>query len=102
MITEIERYQCLLTHILAEIELIAEAPLAALLRQLHGWPVVESSWSQPRQYPGLERLMGRVRDVYSSSTLLQLLVATDDKNSSRRVLQVDDVTTYAAVTMLRS
>ena len=63
-----------------------------LLRQLHGWPVVESSWS-PRQYPGLERLMGRVRDVYSSSTLLQLLVATDDKNSSRRVLQVDDVTT---------
>ena len=72
---------------LAQIEVVADAPLEAVLEDLRGWPVVNANWSA-HAYLGTEQTMGRMLGLYNSPTLIRMMVATDDKNSSQRVIQV--------------
>ena len=73
--------------VLAQIEEVADAPLETILQDLHGWPVVDSSWKED-DYPGIEATMGLMRGLNNAPVVVRMLVATDDKNSSHRVIQV--------------
>lgn len=72
--------------ILAQIRIVGDASLKALLKSLGGWPVLESEWKKPTE--SIEQLMGRIRGHFNEQPIITVLVGPDDKNSSINVLQV--------------
>ena len=69
-----------------QIELVGDAPVRRVLASLGGWPVVEGEWKEEGW--SLELTLGKLRGFYNSPVLVRMMVATDDKNSSVRIVQV--------------
>ncbi|XP_055627429.1 neprilysin-1-like [Toxorhynchites rutilus septentrionalis] len=74
---------------LQQIRTIGINPLRKVLKNLGGWPVIEQSWKPPNI--SVEQLLGILRGVYSEPVLVELYVGADDKNSSRNILQIDQL-----------
>ncbi|XP_075158304.1 M13 family metallopeptidase neprilysin 1 [Haematobia irritans] len=72
---------------MAQIRKVGIGRLKDVLKSLGGWPVIEPNWSPPNI--SIEELAGILRRVYGESTLVELYVSADDKNSSVYVLQLD-------------
>lgn len=67
-------------------EKVGDAPLKDILAKIGGWPVVNESWNGSNW--SLERSMGFIRGNFDAPELFMMMVATDDKNSSVRIIQV--------------
>ncbi|XP_058829877.1 neprilysin-1-like [Topomyia yanbarensis] len=74
---------------LQQIRRIGIKPLRYVLKLLGGWPVIEQEWVPPTT--SVEYLLGLLRGVYSEPVLVELYVGADDKNSSRNILQIDQL-----------
>ncbi|XP_058459851.1 neprilysin-1-like [Malaya genurostris] len=74
---------------LQQIRRIGIKPLRHVLKLLGGWPVTEQQWVPPTT--SVEYLLGLLRGVYSEPVLVELYVGADDKNSSRNILQIDQL-----------
>ena len=69
-----------------QVEHMANAPLKAVLRGLGGWPVISNDWD--RSNWTLEVVLGHLKGKHKEAVLIQMMVATDDKNSSAHIMQV--------------
>ncbi|KAF5294753.1 hypothetical protein FQA39_LY00237 [Lamprigera yunnana] len=65
----------------------AEKPLLKLLKQLGGWPIIESNWDE-KQFDWLY-LIAQLR-LYNNEVLIGEEVAPDTKNSEEYIIQFDD------------
>ncbi|XP_039448992.1 neprilysin-1 isoform X2 [Culex pipiens pallens] len=74
---------------LQQIRKIGIKPLRQVLKLLGGWPVIENNWNPPNT--SVEHLLGLLRGVYSEPVLVELYVGADDKNSSKNILQIDQL-----------
>ncbi|KXJ83405.1 hypothetical protein RP20_CCG007116 [Aedes albopictus] len=74
---------------LQQIRKIGIKPIRNVLKSLGGWPVIEQNWTLPNT--SIEHLIGTLRGVYSEPVLVELYVGADDKNSSRNILQIDQL-----------
>ncbi|XP_062552174.1 neprilysin-1 isoform X2 [Armigeres subalbatus] len=74
---------------LQQIRKIGINPIRTVLKSLGGWPVIEPNWTPPNV--SIEQLIGTLRGVYSEPVLVELYVGADDKNSSRNILQIDQL-----------
>ena len=69
-----------------QVENVADAPLKAVLRGLGGWPVMSRHWDHTNWT--LEVVLGHLKGIHNEAVLIQMIVATDDKNSSAHIMQV--------------
>ena len=76
---------CAVVHI----EEIGDEPLRNTLNQHGGWPVMltDSEWTTEETW-NVEVAMGGLVANFTKRVLVDIMVTTDDKNSSARVLQV--------------
>jgi len=92
-VNEIEPFQnvkrlyraCMNTNVIEELEI---TPVESVINMMGGWPVLDnnwdpSTWTWPRSVE-LSRENG-----YSVSYFLSFSVSTDNKNSSRRIIRID-------------
>ena len=80
---------------LANIESRGVQPLLSVVRAMGGWPLLEGEEWNKREATGFKwfELVWRFRDIgYSIDYLLDFSVTADLKNSSRRVLDLDQPT----------
>ncbi|XP_053687321.1 neprilysin-1-like [Sabethes cyaneus] len=74
---------------LQQIRKVGIKPLRNVLKSMGGWPVIEQTWTAPNT--SVEYLLGLLRGVYSEPVLVELYVGADDKNSSKNILQIDQL-----------
>lgn len=74
---------CIVT---AQIEVVGDAPLRALLESLGRWPVIDDQWSEEDIV--LEDILGDMRGKHNAPILLDVWIGPDDKNSTVNILQV--------------
>ena len=73
-----------------QIEKVGDDPLVNLLLRVGGWPVVHAQWNRTAQ--SAETLLGSLRGSSMAPVVIGMMVATDDKNSSVRIIQVNHLT----------
>lgn len=69
-----------------KIEEIGDEQLKRVIENLGGWPAANKSWD--RSDFGLEKSLARVRRDFSIGILIEIMVSTDDRNSSLNIIQV--------------
>ncbi|XP_074604806.1 neprilysin-1-like isoform X2 [Brevipalpus obovatus] len=74
---------------LDKIEEIGDEQLKKVIESLGGWPAANKSWD--RSDFGLERNLARVRRDFSIGILIEIMVSTDDRNSSLNIIQIDQM-----------
>uniref|UniRef100_A0A1A9WAX5 Peptidase M13 N-terminal domain-containing protein n=1 Tax=Glossina brevipalpis TaxID=37001 RepID=A0A1A9WAX5_9MUSC len=67
----------------------AEDRLKEILKSFGGWPVIEGDNWQFSLIP-FEEILGELHRTYNVPVLLDLLVGTDEKNSSAHILKLDE------------
>ena len=74
----------------ARVEEVGDAPLRVTLEAHGGWPVIHGdNWTSEATWR-VEQVMGSIVASFTRRVLIGIMVTTDDKNSSARVLQVRD------------
>ena len=74
---------------LDQIEKVGLEPLKQMLKEMGGWPVLEgSSWDES-QFSWIETVYTFRAHGYSTDYLIDFSIVTDSKNSSWRVIDID-------------
>ena len=76
-------------NILAQIEIIDDAPIKEVLNSLGGWPVITPDWDEKSSsVPKLETLVATLKRKFTLGVLLEEWIGPDDKHSGANVIQV--------------
>ena len=74
---------------LAQIEIVDDEPLKAVIKTLGGWPVATPDWDPAGDsVPSLETLISILKRNFTLGVLLEEWVGPDDRHSQSNVMQV--------------
>ena len=77
-------------NVLAQIEIIDDAPIKEVLNSLGGWPVITPGWDEKSSsVPKLETLVATLKRKFTLGVLLEEWIGPDDKHSGANVIQVN-------------
>ena len=77
-------------NVLAQIEIIDDAPIKEVLNSLGGWPVITPDWDEKSSsVPKLETLVATLKRKFTLGVLLEEWIGPDDKHSGANVIQVN-------------
>ena len=79
-------------NVLAQIEIIDDAPIKKVLNSLGGWPVITPDWDEKSSsVPKLETLVATLKRKFTLGVLLEEWIGPDDKHSGANVIQVCNI-----------
>ena len=64
---------------------MSDAPLRAVLDELGGWPVLDSTWCPSHS---LEKVIGIIKRNFTVGVLVEEWIGPDDRDSKRHIIQV--------------
>ena len=70
------------------IEKMGLEPLQDMLKTLGGWPVLEENWDETK-FSWIDSTYRLRRNGYSTDYLIDFSIVTDSKNSSWRLIDID-------------
>ena len=74
---------------IAQIEIVNDEPLKAVIEQFGGWPVATPDWDISNEsVPSLEKLVAMLKRNFTLGVLLEEWVGPDDRHSNQHVIQV--------------
>jgi len=76
------------TRIPEGIEKVGNAPLALLLKQMGGWPVIEGDNWDESKFDWLDTLIAYRQNGFSHDLFMDLSVTPDFRNNTRHVIDV--------------
>lgn len=72
----------------ADIEKVGNAPLADLLKEMGGWPVIEGDAWDADKFDWLDTLIAYRKKGFSHDLFMDLSVTPDFRNNTRHVIDV--------------
>ena len=91
------------SNILAQIEIIDDAPIKEVLNSLGGWPVITPDWDEKSSsVPKLETLVATLKRKFTLGVLLEEWIGPDDKHSGANVIQVNYKSSVHRIKMLKN